>query len=458
MMASTPAPETPPRNILTVSRLNRLVHELLEHSFPLLWVEGEVSNFARPASGHWYFTLKDEAAQIRCAMFRPRNALAGITPANGAHVLVRAQLSLYEARGDYQLIVEHIEDAGEGALRRKFEALKKKLGDEGLFDAKRKRKLPAFPRRVGVITSPSGAALRDILSVLRRRFAALPILIYPVPVQGAAAAAQIAQTIRRASARHECDVVILARGGGSLEDLWAFNEEVVARAIAECAIPIVAGIGHETDFTIADFVADVRAPTPSVAAETISPDATELLRRFVALEQRLRHRIEAKLANGAHTLRLTRARLIHPRQRLRALMQRVDELDIRMRRAHAALRRERLAHLRVLSVSLLRRSPLERMRAAAVRRADLHARLIAALRQRMLASGQRVAALSRTLDGVSPLATLERGYAIVRKRVNGELVRAAKQVQPGEQVEAQVAQGRLVCTVNETSEQGLKPT
>jgi exodeoxyribonuclease VII large subunit len=449
---------TPTRNILTVSRLNKLVHELLEHSFPLLWVEGEISNFARPASGHWYFTLKDENAQIRCAMFRPRNALAGTTPGNGAHVLVRAQVSLYEARGDYQLIVEHIEDAGEGALRRAFEALKKKLGDAGLFDTRRKRPLPAFPRRVGVVTSPSGAALRDILSVLRRRFPALPVLLYPVPVQGATAAGQIAEAIRRASERNECDVLIVARGGGSLEDLWAFNEEVVARAIAACAIPVVTGVGHETDFTIADFVADVRAPTPSVAAETVSPDAAELLRRFAALEQRLRHRIEAKLAAGTQTLRLTRARLIHPKQRVRALMQRVDELELRLRRALVAARQHRQAHLRVLTVSLLRHSPRERIRLAAVRRADLHARLLAALRNRLHASGQRVAALGRTLDGVSPLATLERGYAIVRKPANGELVRASTQVRPGETIEAQVAQGRLLCTVNETSSKGLKPT
>lgn len=442
----------PARNVLTVSRLNRLVHDLLEHSFPLLWIEGEISNFARPVSGHWYFTLKDDAAQIRCAMFRQRNSLAGFTPNNGAHVLVRAQVSLYEARGDYQLIIEHIEDAGEGALRRAFELLKKKLGDEGLFDAKRKKRPPDFPRRVGVITSPGGAALRDILSVLRRRFSALPVLLYPVPVQGATAAAQIAAAIRRASERNECDVLILARGGGSLEDLWAFNEEVVARAIAACELPIVTGVGHETDFTIADFVADVRAPTPSVAAETVSPDGAELLRRFISLEQRLRHRVESKLASVAQTLRLTRARLIHPHRRVQSLMQRLDELDVRIRRAHDVILRDHRQRLRVLSISLLRHSPLERVRAAAAQRRELTHRLRAALEHRLRALAQQVSGLARTLDGVSPLATLDRGFAIVRRVPDGELVRSAAQIQPGQQIEAQVARGRLMCTVNETSE------
>ncbi len=444
--------QVPARNVLTVSRLNRLVHELLEHSFPLIWVEGEISNFARPASGHWYFTLKDESAQIRCAMFRARNSLVGFTPSNGAHVRVRAQLSLYEARGDYQLIVEHIEDAGEGALRRAFEALKKKLGDEGLFDAGRKKRLPAFPRRIGVITSPGGAALRDILSVLRRRFSAVPVLLYPVPVQGAVAAAQIAAAIRRASARNECDVLILARGGGSLEDLWAFNEEIVARAIADCKIPLVAGVGHETDFTISDFVADVRAPTPSVAAETVTPDSVEVRRRFATLEHRLCQRLESRLAAIEQTLRLTRARLVHPRQRLHTLMQRVDDLDTRLRRGHDALRRALHQHLRVSTARLLRHSPGERVRAAHAQNTELRLRLRAALEHRLATLSQHVSSIGRTLDGVSPLATLDRGYAIVRRLPGGEVVRSAAQVRPGDTIAAQVARGQVVCTVNETVE------
>src|SRR5919106_1076433 len=266
------------RDIYTPSRLNREARVLLERGLPALWLEGEISNLSRPSSGHWYFSLKDEAAQLRCAMFRQRNMLTRFSPRDGSRVLVRGRVSLYEQRGDYQFIADYMEEAGEGALRQRFELLKVKLAAEGLFAVERKRPLPRMPRRIGVITSPTGAALRDVLHILRRRFCTIPILIYPVQVQGGVAAAQIARTIRRASARAECDVLVLVRGGGSLEDLWAFNEESVARAIYDSAIPIVTGIGHEVDFTIADFVADVRAPTPSGAAELVAPDCAEWLR------------------------------------------------------------------------------------------------------------------------------------------------------------------------------------
>ena len=268
------------REIFTVSDLNREARELLEGHFPLVWVEGEISNLARPSSGHIYFSLKDEAAQVRCAMFKMRNRLLNFQPENGQQVLARARISLYEARGDFQLIIEHMEETGDGALRRQFELLKHKLFEEGLFDESHKRELPSLPTRLGVITSPSGAAIRDILSVLKRRFPGIPILIYPVPVQGNEAPPAIIDAIKTAGIRKDCDLLILARGGGSLEDLWAFNDESVARAIYHCPIPVVTGIGHEIDFTIADFVADFRAPTPSAAAEYISPDQNEWLENF----------------------------------------------------------------------------------------------------------------------------------------------------------------------------------
>ncbi|MDE2196596.1 MAG: exodeoxyribonuclease VII large subunit, partial [Gammaproteobacteria bacterium] len=270
-----PAPGTPERQVFSVSRLNHEARALLEGGFPLLWVEGELSNLSRPASGHLYFSLKDAAAQVRCALFRNRATLLRCKPAEGMQVLVRARVSLYEPRGDFQLIVEHMEDAGHGALQRAFEQLRQKLAGEGLFDPAHKKPLPAMPGIIGVVTSPSGAALRDILSVIRRRQPSARVILYPAPVQGEGAGAKLAAMIRTASARAECDVLIIARGGGSLEDLWAFNEEAVARAIHACALPIISGVGHEIDFTIADFVADARAPTPTAAAELVTPDRNE---------------------------------------------------------------------------------------------------------------------------------------------------------------------------------------
>jgi len=286
------------RDIYSVSRLNREVRVLLERGFASLWLEAEISNLAKPSSGHWYFSLKDATAQVRCCMFRQRNMMCAFAPRDGQKVLVRARIGLYEPRGEYQLVVDHMEDSGQGALKRQFEELSAKLAAEGLFAPERKRALPMIPKRIGVITSPSGAAIRDILHVLARRFAAVPVLIYPVAVQGAAAAAEIAAAVRLAGRRAECDVLILARGGGSLEDLWAFNDEALARAIVASPIPIISGIGHEIDFTIADFAADVRAPTPSAAAEIAVPDGAEWLTSLARLTHRLQRgllrRVEAQ--------------------------------------------------------------------------------------------------------------------------------------------------------------------
>src|SRR6266478_2243495 len=332
-MSPTSQPGTEPgRIVYSVSRLNREVRALLERGLGVVWVEGELSNLSQPASGHWYFSLKDRDAQLRCAMFRLKNSQLGFTPRAGQHVLARGRVSVYEPRGDYQFIVEHLEEAGVGALKREFERLKAKLAAEGLFALERKRSLPRFPRRIGVVTSPSGAAIRDVLHILARRFPPAAVLIYPTPVQGEAAVPAIVAALQLASARAECDVLIVARGGGSLEDLWAFNDERVARAICASAIPVVTGIGHEIDFTIADFVADARAPTPSGAAELVAPDRNaclealaRTLERLSACMRRELRSVASRFEGASHRLKLT-----HPGVRLTQQAQRLDELEQRL--------------------------------------------------------------------------------------------------------------------------------
>ncbi|MGH7248369.1 MAG: exodeoxyribonuclease VII large subunit, partial [Pseudomonadota bacterium] len=317
--------ESPERRILSVSQLNREARALLEGGFPLIWVEGELSNLSRPASGHLYFSLKDSAAQVRCALFRNRANLLRFKPVDGLHVLARARVSLYEARGDYQLIVEHMEEAGHGALQRAFEELKQKLAKAGLFDAEHKRPLPAIPRTIGVVTSPSGAALRDILSVIRRRYALAQVIVYPAPVQGEGAAQKIAAMIRAASVRAECDVLIVSRGGGSLEDLWAFNEEVVARAIYGSAIPVVSAVGHEIDYSIADFAADKRAPTPTAAAQMVVPGKLELQASLDKTAAALADAILSALTTHRRQLGHLSVRLRDPANQVRQARQRLDE-------------------------------------------------------------------------------------------------------------------------------------
>ena len=440
------------RDVYTVSRLNSEVRALLEGSFPLLWVEGEISNLARPSSGHLYFSLKDPNAQVRCAMFKGANRALGFTPANGMQVLARARVGLYEGRGEYQLIVEGMEESGEGALHRAFEQLKNRLAAEGLFAPEHKQAMPALPRQIGVITSPTGAALRDILHVLERRFAAIPVIIYPVPVQGKSAAGDIARMIRLASQRKECDVLILARGGGSLEDLWSFNEEIVARAIYNCAIPIVTGIGHEIDFTIADFVADQRAPTPSAAAELVSPDGAEWLQKIKRLDARLLTLTRNRLRQQIQTLKWLNGRLVqqHPGRRLQQQGQRLDELEQRLTRAQRSLLRDRLATLAELRARLRQYSPSHRVARSEAHRYQLMQRLRAAMRLKLERQRTQLESLMRALDTVSPLATLRRGYAIVTDYPDGGVVRRAADVQVGEQVQAKLGEGRLICEVRET--------
>ncbi|HET7811202.1 MAG TPA: exodeoxyribonuclease VII large subunit [Steroidobacteraceae bacterium] len=450
---ATPAPR-PERDVYTVSRLNKEVRLLLESGLPLLWLEAELSNFAAPASGHWYFSLKDSQAQVRCAMWRQRNSAVRFRPKDGLSVLVRARVGLYEPRGEYQLIVEHMEEAGEGALKREFEKLKAKLAAEGLFAAERKRALPAVPRRIGVVTSPTGAAIHDILRVLRARFPAAPVLLYPTAVQGAAAVPEIVRAIEAASRRAECDVLIVARGGGSLEDLWCFNDERVARAMARCRIPTVAGVGHEVDVTIADFVADLRAPTPSAAALAVTPDKAAWLESLALLLNRFGGAM-GRYLRGQH-LQLggmaQRLQVSHPGARLQQHAQRLDDLELRMRlalRAGVLAQRQRLE---TLSTRLWRENPRHRLEALCAHAATLRQRLVSLFGARLGSLDQRLALAARTLDAVSPLATLGRGFAVVSRRADGALLRDAADAPAGTEIEARLSKGRLRARVTEQLE------
>jgi exodeoxyribonuclease VII large subunit len=452
MVGSSSPGVRPDRDIYSVSRLNREVRVLLERGFGSLWLEAEISNFARPSSGHWYFSLKDAGAQVRCCMFRQRNMLLGFAPRDGQKVLVRARIGLYEPRGEYQLLIDHMEDAGLGALKRQFDELAAKLAAEGLFAPERKRPLPALPKRIGVITSPSGAAIHDILHVLARRFAAIPVMLYPVAVQGVAAAAEIVAALKLAGRRGECDVLILARGGGSLEDLWAFNDEALARAIAACPIPVVSGIGHEIDFTIADFAADVRAATPSAAAEIVAPDAEE----WAASLRRLRERLQRALRQGIDTHRerlrwlIGRAELVNPEARLAQQGQRLDELEQRASRALRQILADRRSALGLSVSRLWQLSPAARLQVTAARHAALFARLRAAGLRQLNRARERLAPLVRTLNAVSPLATLDRGYAIVSLE-GGAILRDAKDATAGTIIEARLSQGRIRAKVEGSS-------
>ena len=459
MMASLPANSAlPTRRILSVSELNRAARGLLEGGFPLLWVEGEISNLAQPGSGHLYFSLKDSQAQVRCALFRNRGMLLRFKPANGMKVLVRGRVSLYEPRGDFQLLVESMEDAGHGALQRAFEALKERLAKEGLFDSALKRALPEMPKTIGVITSPTGAAIRDILSVVRRRHPLAKVIVYPVPVQGEGAAARIAAMLGLASRRGECEVLILARGGGSLEDLWAFNEEPIARAIRASSIPVVSGIGHEIDFTIADFAADLRAPTPTGAAELVTPDLSDWQRILQAQTDRM---YQAKLRLLQELRRRLqwcgeRLRQLHPGRVLRDRSQRLDELELRLERcARSRLRHDRV-RLEALNSALREHSPLRRLHRASDRLIALDQRLHSASRARMTRAANRLALSLRALDAVSPLATLNRGYAIVSDAADGRTLNHIASIQSGRNVSIRLADGVFTAEVKSVTPGGKR--
>ncbi len=437
------------RVIYSVERLNNEVKDLLEHSYPLIWIEAEISNLSRPASGHWYFSLKDDNAQVRCAMFRNRNQLIRFKPEHGMQVLVRARISLYPARGEFQLIIEHMEEAGAGALQRAFEDLKHKLQQEGLFNPETKKNLPIVPRCIGIITSATGAALQDALSVLRRRYPLGEVIIYPVPVQGDAAPPAIIKALQTAEQRQECDVLLIIRGGGSLEDLWAFNEETVARAIYACDIPTISGVGHEVDFTITDFVADQRAPTPSAAAELVAPDLTEWLSKSRQLVQRLGavfNQQREQTQQRCHWLE-RRLQTLHPGKRLEQHMQRMDELEQRLHRSiqsrmHLDMQRFGHQQERLLSASPARRVPeLNR------NNQQLLQRLGQAVQKQIDLQGNRFRIAAKGLDNLSPLKTLDRGYAITT--FGNKLVRDVSELNKGDSVNVRLAKGAIDCEVTQ---------
>jgi exodeoxyribonuclease VII large subunit len=444
MPSLPPDPVAADRAPLTPTQLNALARNLLEDAFPLVWVEGELGNLSRPASGHLYFTLKDERAQVRCALFKPKSQWLRFVPREGLRVLARGRLTLYEARGDYQLILDTLEEAGEGALRRAFEQLKARLQAEGLFDQARKRPLPAHVRRLGVLTSPSGAAVRDVLSVLRRRFPLLQVDILPVPVQGETAAAQIVRMLQAAGRSGRYDALLIARGGGSLEDLWAFNDEALARAIAASPVPTVSAIGHETDVTLADFAADLRAPTPSVAAELLVPDRADLAARLRALARRLRSVQERRLREAAQRADRAALRLqaLRPQARLDALQRRQQDALRRLQAvwSHQDLqRRARLGH----AAAVLRATrPQRRLQQLRERLQALALRPQAATARQLQRHALHLQGLARSLEAVSPLATVARGYAILQ-RDDGRIVRSIGDAEPGERLDARLRDGVL---------------
>ncbi len=415
--------------VLSVTELNRSVRELLEASIPLLWVGGEISNLTRAASGHWYFSLKDAKAQVRCVMFRNRNTYLDWQPREGDQVEARALVSLYEARGEFQLTIEALRRAGLGALFEAFERLKARLQQEGMFDAARKRPLPAYPRQIGIVTSPDAAALRDVLTTLRRRMPGIPVVLYPTPVQGKGAAELIAKAIRSASERGECDVLIVCRGGGSIEDLWQFNEEIVARAIAACGMPVVSGVGHETDFSIADFAADVRAATPTAAAELVSQDRALLLQQVEQLRRRLARQMNHVLSEQMQKLDTLSRCLVHPGEKIRQQRDMLEQLQARLGQA---LQRK-------LHVAQAGYAPLpQRLEMAALRDSE---------RRR-----NRLEQLAQSLQHLNPHGVLERGYSLIQT-AQGVVVRSSRQIAASDRLQLTFAEGSAEAAVT-----GVRPT
>jgi len=435
-------------NIYSVSQLNQSVRLMLENQLGAVWLTGEISNFSQPVSGHWYLSLKDENAQVRCAMFRMKNLRVSFRPTNGMQVLVRANVSLYEPRGDYQLIIESMHLAGEGLLMQQFEALKLKLAAEGLFAQHLKKNLPHFSKAVGIITSKTGAALQDILHILQRRDPSLKIIIYPTAVQGKDAATDIAQMIELANQRQEVDVLIVGRGGGSLEDLWCFNEEMVARAIFHSHLPVISAVGHETDVTIADFVADVRAPTPSAAAELVSRNQTELLQQLQYRRQRLEIALDRLFAEKQQKLKHLSLRLHnqHPQAQLRIQQQLITQLSHRLQQSLRHRWQKKAENLTALSIRLyknplpLRLQQYEQQLAQLKVRLNSHMNLTLSLQQKQLAH------LCGKLDSLSPLKVLARGYSITQNQQNFT-IRSTKDVNVGEHIKTRLTDGNIISQV-----------
>ncbi|MGI0115770.1 exodeoxyribonuclease VII large subunit [Zooshikella sp. RANM57] len=443
--------ETETRDILSVSALNQRVRRLLEVSFAQVWVEGEISNLAIPSSGHWYFTLKDSQAQVRCAMFRGRNQLLGFIPEDGTQVLVRGKVGIYEGRGDYQLVVDFMEEAGDGALRRAFEQLKLKLAAAGLFATENKRPIPSALQHIAIITSPTGAAIRDVLTVLKRRFPALEVTIIPSAVQGKEAPAQLIHALELAnSGIGNWQAILLTRGGGSLEDLWAFNDEQLAYAIYDSKLPVISAVGHEIDITIADLVADLRAPTPSAAAELLSLDQTELMANFQGYQQLLHDIIATQLQRHQERLHWLQKRMRHPGQRIQDQQQRLDDIELRLRQAirHHFLQKQNQLHTQ--QARTLQQSPQQQIRLLQQRLTHQQQSLSKTIQHLLPNYQQKLVNLVQRLQTLSPLATLERGYAIIKK--DQHIIRTTQEVIPGDQITARLSDGELICTVIETQQ------
>ncbi|MDE2365954.1 MAG: exodeoxyribonuclease VII large subunit [Betaproteobacteria bacterium] len=437
------------REILTVSDLNRSAKDLLEQAFPLLWVSGEISNIKRHGSGHWYFSLKDASSQVRCVMFRDKNQYLDWEPRDGMQVEVRALVTLYHARGDFQLSVETIRRSGRGTLFEAFEQLKARLGKEGLFDPARKKPLPLFPKQIGIITSPAAAALHDVLSTLKRRMPSIPVIVYPAPVQGAGAGAKVAEAIQQAMNRAECDVLILCRGGGSIEDLWVFNEEVVARAIARCFIPVVSGIGHETDFTIADFVADVRAPTPTGASQLVCPDREELLHRVALVRGRLWREMRRGIENRMQYSDMLGCRLIHPGKRIDGQLVRLQRLRERLERSWRQNLEGRYWRLRELNQRRTAVRPdIDRL---VERQHDYRSRLSRAMATRIEMLRVGLERQQANLAHLNPESVLERGYSIAYS-ASGAVLRNSAQVGTGDTIRVILAKGWIGAAIKEKGE------
>lgn len=437
--------------VYSVSQLNREAKRLLAQHFLSVSVTGEISNLSMPASGHIYFTLKDAQAQVRCAMFRGQLQRCKIKPSNGAQVIARVEVSLYEPRGDYQLVVEQMEAAGDGVLRLAFEQLKDKLQAEGLFDLSRKVDLPLIPKTIGVITSASGAAIHDILTVLKRRFPAIPVILYPVAVQGETAKFEIAKALNLANQRAEVDVILLARGGGSLEDLWAFNEEIVARAIADSQIPIISGVGHEVDITISDFVADFRAATPSAAAEHAVPVQADWLYTFEQYERELLQNWQRLIQKQRQQLHWLEKALLqqHPGQQYQRNAQRLDEIEQRLRQALQHRLRHQLQRWTLMNYRLQRAQPTASIRQHRQQLQYWEKSIIALMQSKLVGLKDKQAAIAQTLHAISPLATLERGYSINQIPASGQVIKSTQQLKPGDKMLTRLAHGQIISQVEE---------
>ena len=433
-------------DVFTVSQLNQRAKQLLEITFSSVKVEGEISNLSRPSSGHWYFTLKDKGAQVRCAMFRSRTAQVKFQPKEGDKIVVRGKVSLYENRGDYQLIVDAMKPAGEGQLQQAFIQLKQKLGAEGLFNPEHKQSLPAEIKRIAVITSPTGAAIHDILTVLNRRFPAIEVDIYPVQVQGQEAAQQMIWSINQVNSDARVDVIIVGRGGGSIEDLWSFNDENLARTIFHSPLPIVSAVGHEVDFTIVDFVADVRAPTPSAAAELLSPNQEEYISRLSALNSRLENSIQQQLQNKQWQLQSAKRGLQHPGDKLSQYAQTLDMLELRLQQSQQNALNKLMQRLTKGQQRLQQQSPANKLQKIEAQLGFLQQRLTRSMKQYLASKGERLQQNALLLNAVSPLQTLGRGYAILQTGTDA-VIRDSHDVKKGDLISARIGHGKLELSV-----------